>query len=46
MGTYKVYIVQQMIAYRNKIELKRNKKINDKTKYSIYKTKLRKVCLL
>ena len=33
MGAYKVCIVQQMIIYRNKIELKRNHKINDKTKY-------------
>lgn len=33
MGAYKVCIVQQMITYRNNIELKRNHKINGKTKY-------------
>lgn len=34
-----------MITYRNETELKRIHKINDKTKYNIYETKLRKICL-
>lgn len=45
MRAYKICIVQQMITYRNETELKRIHKINDKTKYNIYETKLRKICL-
>lgn len=44
MRAYKICIVQQMITYRNETELKRIHKINDKTKYNIYETKLRKIC--